>query len=185
MQEFEFSVEIFLGRHCCGREEYVTAEGSLTLDDDQVDQLVALIKENNGETDIEALDLETKYPEIYEALEDAYIDEASEACYRHWVIEGYENGYLDEPDNLMETLEQAGLFKYEIDPDDFDMDEDELEEEKEEAFNEWLNDYLNALDEDELISFLETYYDLEFDGTAGDYDYTVEIPQEIADLANN
>jgi len=174
MKEFDFSFEIFLGRHCCGIEEYATAEGSITLDDDQVDRLVALIKDNNGETDIEVLDLETKYPEIYETLEDAYTEAANEACYRHWVIEGYENGYLDEPDNLMETLEDAGLFKYE-----------DLEDEKEEAFNEWMNDYLDALDEDELISFLETYYNLEYEGYAGDYDYTVEIPQEIDDLAKH
>lgn len=175
MKDFDFSFEVFLGRHCCGIEEYVTAEGSITLDDDQVDRLVALIKDNNGETDIESLDLETKYPEIYEALEDAYTEAANEACYRHWVIEGYENGYLDEPDNLMETLEEAGLFKY----------EDDLEEEKEEAFNEWLNDYLDALDEDGLVSFLETYYDLEYEGNAGNFDYTVEIPKEIANLAKH
>ena len=77
MKEFDFSFEIFLGRHCCGIEEYATAEGSITLDDDQVDRLVALIKDNNGETDIEVLDLETKNPEIYETLEDVYPEDAN------------------------------------------------------------------------------------------------------------
>ena len=95
MKQFEFTIKIFLGQHCNGACEYAEGKGSVELEDSQVDQLVALIKEHNGETNVEALGLEEKYPEIYKTLDEASYDAASEANYRHWLIEGYLCGYFE------------------------------------------------------------------------------------------
>ncbi len=95
MKQFDLTIEIFLGQHCNGACEYAEGKGSVELEDSQVDQLVALIKEHGGETNVEALGLEEKYPEIYKALDCASYDAACEANYRHWLIEGYLCGYFE------------------------------------------------------------------------------------------
>ena len=46
MKRFDFTIEICLGLHCNGVGEYAEGKGSVALEDDQVEQLVALIKEN-------------------------------------------------------------------------------------------------------------------------------------------
>lgn len=184
MREFVFCFDICLGYHCSGRGEYVTVEGYVMLEEEKVDRLVALIRANGGETDIEKLGLEAKYPDIYEALEDAYFEAVGKATYRYWLIKGFEEGYYDEPEGMMESLEEAGLFHYEPGPVLLEeQDEELLEEEKEEAFYDWLKSYFDTLDEDGQVSFIETWYGdvLGLDGP-GDYDYTIEIPQGIIDL---
>lgn len=184
MKEFRFSVEVCLGYHCSGRGEYATGDGTVRLGDEQVSQLVALIRESGGETDIEELGLQERLPSVYEELESSYREAASEACYRHWLIYGFENGYLEEPDGLMETLEEAGLFKYEPSPSDNDGEDGDDEDAKSDAFYEWLGSYFDSLSEDEQVKFIETYYDdLEDTNDIGVYDYTIEIPQEIVDQA--
>ena len=178
MKKFAFTVEICLGYHCCGSPEYEEGEGTVELEDSQVDQLVALIREHGGETDPEEIGLEESYPDIYGALEEAYSDAARKAEYRHWVISGYENGYLEEPEDLMESLEKAGLFQY-------SPDSGEDEEAREEAFSEWLDNYLDSLSEVELVSFLETYYsDSLEDIETGLAEYEVGIPKGIIELAD-
>lgn len=184
MKEFTFSVEVCLGYHCSGRGEYATGDGTVTLEDEQVRQLVTLIRENGGETDIEKLGLQEKLPTVYEELVSAYREAAGEACYRHWLIYGFENGFLEEPDGLMETLEEAGLFKYEPALSESDEEDGDDEDAKRDAFNEWLGSYFDSLSEDEQVKFIETYYDdLEDTNDIGIYDYTVEIPREIVDMA--
>lgn len=185
MKCFDFDVEICLGYHCSGCGEYITCGGSALFEDEDIDSLVSLIRENGGETDIEKLGLKEKYPSIYEDLEDAYQDAVSMAAYRYWLINGFECGYYDEPEGLMASLEEAGLFHYDPDPADLEgLDEDDIEEEKEDAFHEWLNSYFDALGEEDKVSFLEKYYaDAANDICPGDYDYEIEIPQGIVDLA--
>lgn len=184
MKEYSFSFEIFLGYHCCGRGEYVSGEGYVILEDEQVDRLVSLVRANGGETDIEKLGLATKCPDIYEALEDAYMEAVGKATYRYWLIKGFEEGYYEEPEGMMKSLEEDGLFQYEPDHTNLEAVDEELEAEKEDAFYDWLKTYFDSLDEDGQVSFIETWYGevLSLDGP-GDYDYTVEIPQEIINLA--
>ena len=186
MKEFGFSVEICLGYHCCGCGEYITGEGVLQLEDEQVNRLVTLIRENNGETDMEALGLEAKCPDVYEALEEAYSDAVGVASYRYWLINGFVCGYYEEPDNLMPSLEAAGLFHYEPDPADLEgLDEDEIKWAKEDAFHEWLDSYFDSLSEDDQVLFLEKYYeDVVTDAGPGCYSYELEIPRGIIDLVS-
>lgn len=198
MKEFPIFFEICLGYHCCGCGEYVGAEGSVQLEESQVDQLVALIKDNGGETDIDKIRLKEKYPDIYSALEEAYSDAAGTAVYRHWLIEGYECGYFDEPEGIMEAMEADGLFKYkpeevedvdEIGGDEIDEDittEDEISYAKEDAFEDWKEEYFDSLSEDEQVAFIEKYYgkDLVNEYGPDGGEYSIEIPQEIIDVAN-
>jgi hypothetical protein len=186
MKEIGFSVEICLGYHCCGCGEYITGEGVLRLEDEQVDRLVTLIRENNGETDMETLGLEAKCPDIYEALEEAYSDAVRVASYRYWLINGFVCGYYEEPDNLMPSLEEAGLFHYDPDPADLEgLEEDEINWAKEDAFHEWLDSYFDSLSEDDQVLFLEKYYeDVVTDADPGCYSYEMEIPRGIIDLVS-
>ena len=176
MKEFPFCVEVCLGFHCSGAGEYTWGDGTLKLEDGQVDQLVSLIRESGGETDLEELGLEEKYPDIYKALEEAYSEAASSATARHWLIAGFEGGYFDEPKGLMEKLEEDGLFKYEP--------EEDLEYAKDDAFCEWKDEYFESLSEDELYAFLLKYYSHVWDDCDMEPgEYEVEIPQAIVDLA--
>ena len=179
MKQFDFSVEICLGYHCWGAPEYAEGDGTVELEESQVDQLVTLIRKHGGETDPEKLGLQEKYPDIYSTLQEAYSDAASEAEYRHWIISGYENGYLEEPEGLMETLEEEGLFKYNPEPDE------EEEEDKEDAFNEWLSTYFDSLSEADQVAFIEKYYRLSLeDIETGFAEYEVSIPEDIIELAS-
>ena len=95
MKRFDFTIEICLGLHCNGVGEYAEGKGSVALEDDQVEQLVALIKENGGVTDVKKLGLKEKCPEIFKALDYASYDAASYANYKHWLIEGHLCGYFE------------------------------------------------------------------------------------------
>lgn len=198
---FSFESELCLGYACNYNGVYLDYSGSVDLTEEEVQCLVNLIRENDGETDVEKLGLEEKYPDIFEKLDYAYHEAAREANYRNWLIEGYENGYFDEPDDFYEALEKDGLFKFELTPeqieefkeeygleDDEEIDEEDLEDyfadAKQEAFEEWIGEYYDSLDEDGKVDFIETYYgDVMEHGDPGDYDYTVEIPDEIIEMA--
>jgi len=194
MAKFSIATEICLGYHCCGSGEYSDGGGSVELTDEQVNNLVELIRENDGETDIDTLELEEKFPDIYEALDDAYREMTRAAEYRYWLLNGYDNGYYDEPEGFVEGFEKEGLFKFEPDlaalreelglEEDEEIEEDDLDDAKREAFDEWLEGYVESMTEDEKVSFIETHYDSDVVDMDGDgCDYTIEIPPEIVDLA--
>lgn len=98
MKRFDFTIKICLGFYCGGSGEYAEGKGCVKLEDAQVEQLVALIKENGGETDVEKLGLKEKFPEIHEALDYASLEAARRANYKHWLIEGHLCGYFDIPE---------------------------------------------------------------------------------------
>ena len=162
--------------------------GEVELTEGEVQQLVNLIKKNDGQTDVEALGLEEKYPDIYEKLDDAFRDAAYHAEYCHWVIEGYENGYYDvDTDEVIAKCEEDYGFKFnpedfkDEDLDDEDMDEDYFEDAKYEAFDKWVEEYRRTLDEEEDAAFLADVFCLspEIDGA----DYEVELPPDIIEMA--
>ena len=62
----------------------VNGESAVELSDEEVDILVKLIKEK-GTTDVEDLDLENLYPDIYEKLADSYRDMVYIAEELHWL----------------------------------------------------------------------------------------------------
>lgn len=193
MKSFNFSTEVCLGYHCSGCGEYVNAYGSFSLEDEEVDALVQLIRDYGGETDIEKLDLKGALPKVYETIRDAYDNAVAKATTDHWILEGYLNGYFEENDGVMEALEEQGLFKFEPDlaalREDLGLDEDDeltdedIEEEKEDAFEEWKDEYFDSLSEVEQISFIKSYYNADVDNGTEDYEIKPEIPTEIVVLA--
>lgn len=195
-----FEAELSLGFRHNFVEETRSVSGVVDLDENEISALVALVKDNQGETDVNKLGLEEKLPEVYRKLDEAYYNAFSAANYRNWLMVGHENGYFERPEGFMESMEEAGLYKFEVDLDKFredmgldeddEIDEDELEEyieyEKDDAFDEWLSNYYESLDEDGKVKFIETYYgDVMDQGSPGDFDYAVELPQAIVDLANS
>ena len=115
------------------------------------------------------------------------------ATTNYWILEGYRNGYFEEDDGVMEALEEEGLFKFEPNlatlrdelglGEDEDIPEDDLEEAKEEAFEQWKDEYVDSLPEDELIAFIERFFNAEVENDVNEYDFTIEIPEEIVDMA--
>lgn len=193
MPAFNITAEVFLGYSHYGAET-AEKEGQVVLSDEQVDKLVELIKSNNGETDVESLDLKGKYPDIFEILDSEYWELAHRAAYNHWVVEGYKSGYYEDLDEAIETCEKEYGFSFEFDEkayreengyeEDEEIDEYELEDAisdaKSEAFDQWISEYRSHLDEDEDADFLAEVFQL--DPSVGDEDYKIQIPEEIVDM---
>ena len=171
-------------------EVTVNGESAVELSDEEVDILVKLIKENDS-TDVEELDLENLYPDIYSKLDEAYHDMAYNAEEIHWLREGYDNHYFEyDEDELMDYCEKNLGFSFEFKPEEY-FDEDELEdykespdsyedeiyEEKNRVFSKWLDDYVNSLSDEEARSFFYDHMDADLD--MDNVDYTVEIPAAI------
>ena len=128
-----YSIE---SEQCLGMSHHgavtVNGESAVELSDEEVDILVKLIKEK-GTTDVEELDLENLYPDIYEKLDDAYRDMAYNAEELHWLWEGYNNGYFEyDTVELMNYCERELGFKFEYDEKDYYLDDPEDLEEGEE-----------------------------------------------------
>ena len=163
----------------------VESEGYVELSDDEVAKIVDLIRQK-GTTDVERLELEMKYPDIYEKLREAYHDMAYSAEELHWLWEGYKSGYFEyDSDELMAYCEEHCGFKFKYDEadytDDWEFDEDMLEYDKAEAFNDWLDDYVAGLNDDEVKDFFYNHMNagLELENV----EYSVEIPEAIIKLA--
>ena len=100
--------------------------------------------------------------------------------------EGYNSGYFEyDTDELMAYCEEHCGFKFKYDEadytDDWEFDEDMLEYDKAEAFNDWLDDYVAGLNDDEVKDFFYNHMNagLELE----DVEYSVEIPEAIIKLA--
>ena len=172
----------------------VNGESAVELSDEEVAILVNLIKENDT-TDVEELELEEKYPDIYEKLKDAYYKMAFDAEEMHWLWEGYYGGYFEyDTDELMEYCEKECGFTFEFKPEEyFDEDdleyynedpesyEDEIDDVKCDAFSEWISDYVSGLSDDEARDFFYNHMHATLD--LDNIEYEVEIPQAIINLA--
>ena len=182
---YSIETDVCLGMSHCGS---VNAEGSgyVDLSDEEVKILVDLIREK-GTTDVEEMGLEELHPEIFEKLDDAYREVASDAEELHWLWESYESGYCEyDFDEVKEHCKDHCGFKFEYDAEKYltydELDEEAIEEDENEAFEEWLGDYLRGLPDAEAISF---FYDhLGGEVELEEVDYEVGIPAAIIKLAN-
>ena len=127
MPIFNISTESCLGYTHYG-DVTVNGKGTVELTDEQVQTLITLIRENGGETDIDALNLKESCPEIYDVLYEAFSDVAWKAAYNHWVIEGYDCNYYDTP--LGESIaicEESYGFEYDGQKEkEVEIEEDDL-----------------------------------------------------------
>lgn len=163
----------------------IESEGYVELSDEEVGKIVDLIRQKKT-TNIIGLGLEEKYPDIYEKLREAYYDMAYSEEELHWLWEGYNNGYFEyNVGELMDYCEKNCGFHFEFDKEDYiedgEFDEDGLNDDMFEAFNDWLDDYVTGLEDDEVKLFFYNHMNarLELD----DVKYSVEIPGAIIKLA--
>ena len=159
----------------------VESTGYVELSDEEVAKIVDLIRQK-GTTDIGKLNLEEVYPDIYEKLREAYYNEEE----LHWLWEGYFSSYFEyDADELMAYCEENCGFHFEYNKEDYiedgELDEDALHDDKAEAFNDWLDDYVAGLEDDEVKDFFYNHMNanLELD----DVKYSVGIPGAIIKLA--
>ena len=188
MPTFDIFTDSSLGYSHNG-EVIASGEGSVELTDKEVQLLIDLIRENDGECDVNKLELKDKFPDIFEKLQDVYCNVAKDAEYDHWVLEGYENGWYDVPDEaIVEKCETKYGFSFEYNPEDFinegksKVDEDKLMDAKMEALYDWLDQYrIEHLDQE--IAFLADVFNLH--PNVDDIEYDVVIPTEIIELAKS
>jgi hypothetical protein len=172
----------------CGE---VTTEGfgTVELTDEEVAKLVEIMR-NCGSADLEVLNLKVACPEIYEKIAEAYRETAYHAEYTHWLREGYDEGcYEYDQEELISYCEEECGFLFDEDPEDFkdadgEFDEEAYEERKYEVFfDEWLDDYLDSLDDEEYEDFLCNDMNAEVDMSDWTGDYTISIPYKIVEMA--
>lgn len=73
MQSFTINAGTFSSDNQATDRTFSTeAIGQVTLEDNEVQQLIELIRAHQGDTDVEALGLKELYPTIYQKLEAAY-----------------------------------------------------------------------------------------------------------------
>lgn len=197
-KKYPISTTAFLGFAYSG-DVTEDGEGFVILSDEEVKQLVALIRENDGETDVEALDLKNKLPEIYKLLKKACYDAAWKAAYYHEVIEAYEEGDYEVTEEVLENWEiECGFEYYEDEDDEEDKDDEEEDsdtdyyygEEPEspraQQFRDWLDSAVEGMNRLEKAQFLSKTLDNDLVDTDGiSPDYTVTIPKEIIDIAKS
>lgn len=174
-----------LGFSHSGGAVNVESEGYVELSDEEVAKIVDLIREK-GTTDIGKLNLEEIYPDIYEKLREAYYDMAYNEEELHWLLEGYNSSYFEyDEDELMAYCKENCGFHFEYNKEDYiedgELDEEAIEEDESEAFNDWLDDYVSGLEDDEVKDFFYNHMNanLELD----DVKYSVGIPGAIIKLA--
>lgn len=193
MPIFNISTESCLGYTHYG-DVTVNGKGTVELTDEQVQTIITLIRENGGETDIDALNLKESCPEIYDVLYEAFSDVAWKAAYNHWVIEGYDCNYYDTP--LGESIaicEESYGFEYDgpeekedekeedVEEDDEDIDDEDIDDDKADAFFAWVEEYRKTLDEDEEAEFLAHAFCLEPEVDTPEFE--VVIPEEIIKMS--
>lgn len=187
MPIFDIELEICLGYSHSGGV-YNVGFGDVELSDNEVEQLVNLIKEK-GYSDIRKLKLNKVFPEIYKKLDDAYQAVAYKAEEEHWLEEGYNRyechnyedadmiAYLKEKDawdfeyNEEEYIDETGKINEEV---LFDAECEYLHE-------EGLDRYLSSLDGEERYDFIRKKVGIDVDVFGCDYE--IAIPSEIIALA--
>ena len=174
-----------LGFSHSGGAVNVESEGYVELSDEEVAKIVDLIRQK-GTTDIGKLNLEEIYPDIYEKLREAYYDMAYNEEELHWLWEGYNSSYFEyDAVELMAYCEENCGFHFEYNKEDYiedgELDEDALHDDKAEAFNDWLDDYVAGLEDDEVKDFF--YNQMNANLELDDVNYSVGIPGAIIKLA--
>lgn len=186
MAKYEIELEQFIGMSHSGCES-TDGYGTVELSDEEVQALVSLIREKNT-TDVDELELRERYPAIYDKLEDACRTIAYEAEETYWLYVGYKDGAFDyDTDELMDYCEENCGFKFEYDPDDYlddddELDEDWLSDDKSDAFDEWLNEYVDGLSTEEMKSFFYEHMNPGLD--LDNVEYEIVIPDEIIAMSS-
>lgn len=165
----------------------VESDGFVELSDEEVAKIVELIRKE-GTFYVEELRLEEVYPEIYKKLDDAFFKMAYDAEEKHWLMEGFLEGYYEyNTDELMAYCVENCGFIFEYDEEDYitdgELDEDALYDAKTDYFDDWLKDYVSSLNEEEAIKFLKEHLNADVNIYDDEVAYEVAIPDEIIEMA--
>ena len=87
------------------------------------------------------------------------------------------------------VMQREHNFVFEYDEDDYmdedgEVDEDRIWDDKTEAFDEWLEIFIEGLDNDSCRKFLEEHLNAEVDMSDLEFDYEIEIPKAIIDMVD-
>lgn len=191
MGYYNIECNVYLGVTHTGAVE-CGGEGVVELDDNAVNILVDLIREK-GTTDVDALGLIESNPEIYDKLYDAYYKLTYSEVEKEMLWDGYYSGVYeyDRVDLIERCKQECGFdFDFVYDEENFldsegNVDEDLVEEARQEAedaaFDEWLDDYITSLSDDEAVTFFYNYMNADFE--MEDSDVVVQIPEAIINKA--
>lgn len=180
MALFDIELEICLGFSHSGGV-YNEGYGEVELSDQEVDQIISVMKEK-GTSDIEELGLKEVLPDIYRKLDDAYRELAYRAEEEHWLEEGYyhEECHQYKDSDMIDYLKEKNAWNFEYDEEEYkdengQLDEDALiDAECEYLHEEALEDYLSSLDGEERYDFLRNKIGIVVDPEGCDYE--IEIP---------
>lgn len=99
---------------------------------------------------------------------------AYDAEEKHWLREGFLNGYFDyDIDELMAYCKENCGYEYDDEEEDEDLEYD--------YFYSWLKDYVLSLNDEEAREFLKNQMDA--DVNMDDVEYEITIPEEIIEMA--
>ncbi len=174
MAKYDFKVRVCMGCRCNGAGVYESGKGSVELNDEDVQQLVALMQERNTSDSYE-LELEDTLSEIYAKLSDAEGAVAYRVNALHW-MKGARSGCDYDEEELIDYCRANCGYS--------ERGYDEEAESVEDHFWGWLTDYLQTADIETIQTiYLDyLYFDPEvFCMMDGAYDVT--IPAKIVKMA--
>ena len=187
MPKFDIEVDICLGFSHSGGV-YNEGYGEVELTDDEVNQLVKLMKEMNS-SDIEEINLKEALPEIYHKLDEAYRQLAYKAEEEHWLDEGYyhiECRCFDDA-TMIDYIKSKDAWEFEYDEEEFKDENGEIDEEAlfdaecDYLHEEALDNYLSSLSGEDRYDFLRNEVGISVDVEGCEYE--IMIPEEIVKMA--
>ena len=153
----------------------VNASGEVILTKAEARQLIDLLRKYDGDISFATIRLKQLYPYIYEELDNACRGIANNAFWSYRIIDRFDSGCYDEPEDVIEKAEREYGFKY--------VYEDESIRTRRDAFYDWVDHYRRTLDKEEEAKFLTYLFKIEPKG--GRIDYGIAFPDEIVDMAKD
>lgn len=181
---FTVYANVCMGYTCGGGAMRQTGKATMELTDEELKSLIKLINES-GTSSVGKMKLKKRLPAIYDKLDEAYWQAASNAEEDHWLEFGWECRDVFRPSEHMEFGEKELGYKFEYDENDYldedgNLDEDDLECAKMEDFCEWLTRYKDSLKDEERRKFMRQFIEVDPQGV----EYEVQIPEKILDLCD-
>lgn len=159
----------------------VVGQALVEISDKHIAMLRAAIAECET-IDVGELNLEDDMPQLYDILKDACEVATAPAVEAYYLRLYFFNGEVPyDAESLMEDLWDAGIYNFDIGYDNDMYEEDESRAYDERyinnltIFEEWLDEYINSLNDFELIDFMSEYMDFAMT-ELGDWEFTIEVP---------
>ena len=189
MKKFEIILSAEVANEFMPEYETIESVGQVELTDEEVKTLIELYKEVES-TDLDDLDLEEDYPELYQKFVDAYEAVESDAynkqylCYQKWAIDEIDTWGVDFSDAVTTAKEKYGFKKDEESNDESEKEYDNSDNDLYRELIEWAMNKLEELDLNESIDFITDVFSIEVDETPI-LEYTMELPKEIVDMSDS